>query len=100
MTSLSTTDDGPAQGPRLYRDLAECYPLPTPADCADEAGVYRRLFDMIVGIDFRAPQPWACDGECHAETCTGGAGEQCDMFGCTNMQWTCSSNQCIKIPWY
>ena len=34
------------QGPRLYRDLADWYPLLTPvADYAEEAAFYRRLFE-------------------------------------------------------
>jgi SAM-dependent methyltransferase len=36
----------PSGGPRLYRDLAEWYPLLTPVgDYAEEAAFYRRLFD-------------------------------------------------------
>jgi hypothetical protein len=36
----------PGGGPRLYRDLAEWYPLLTPVgDYAEEAAFYRRLFD-------------------------------------------------------
>ena len=39
-------DDEPGHGPRLYRDLANWYPLLTPvADCAEEAAFYRRLFE-------------------------------------------------------
>ena len=38
--------DGPAPGPRLYRDLADWYPLLTPVgDYAEEAAFYRRLFE-------------------------------------------------------
>ena len=38
--------DGPAQGPRLYRDLADWYPLLTPVgDYTEEAAFYRRLFE-------------------------------------------------------
>lgn len=38
--------DDPAGGPRLYRDLADWYPLLTPvADYADEAAFYRSLFE-------------------------------------------------------
>jgi hypothetical protein len=36
----------PGGGLRLYRDLAEWYPLLTPVgDYAEEAAFYRRLFD-------------------------------------------------------
>ncbi len=36
----------PDQGPRLYRDLADWYPLLTPVgDYAEEAAFYRRLFE-------------------------------------------------------
>jgi len=36
----------PDQGPRLYRDLADWYPLLTPgADYVEEAAFYRRLFE-------------------------------------------------------
>ncbi len=38
---------GREQSPRLYRDLAEWYPLLTPVDdYAEEAGFYRRLFEV------------------------------------------------------
>ncbi len=38
--------EGSAQGPRLYRDLADWYPLLTPVDdYAEEAAFYRRLFE-------------------------------------------------------
>ncbi|MBM4318939.1 MAG: class I SAM-dependent methyltransferase [Deltaproteobacteria bacterium] len=36
----------PDQGPRLYRELANWYPLPTPVgDYAEEAAFYQRLFE-------------------------------------------------------
>jgi SAM-dependent methyltransferase len=36
----------PEEGPRLYRDLADWYPLLTPVgDYVEEAGFYRRLFE-------------------------------------------------------
>jgi len=38
--------DGPARGPRLYRELADWYPLLSPAgDYVEEAAFYRRLFE-------------------------------------------------------
>lgn len=44
MTSKQSPEPGP--GPRLYRDLADWYPLLTPvADYAEEAAFYRRLFE-------------------------------------------------------
>jgi SAM-dependent methyltransferase len=40
------TSKQPDHGPRLYRDLAEWYPLLTPVgDYAEEAAFYRRLFE-------------------------------------------------------
>lgn len=42
-------------------------------------------------------QPSACDNKCHPETCNGGAGEECDAFGCVQKEWVCSQDQCIKI---
>lgn len=47
-----------------------------------------------------AVTPGACDGKCHAETCFGSAAEECDAYGCSARQWTCSADQCIKIPFY
>jgi SAM-dependent methyltransferase len=45
MTSKQESWD-PDQGPRLYRDLADWYPLLTPVtDYAEEAEFYRRLFE-------------------------------------------------------
>ncbi len=39
-------DEDRSQGPRLYRDLAEWYPLLTPVDdYVEEAAFYRRLFE-------------------------------------------------------
>jgi ubiquinone/menaquinone biosynthesis C-methylase UbiE len=39
-------DDESDQGPRLYRDLADWYPLLTPVDdYAEEAAFYRHLFE-------------------------------------------------------
>jgi hypothetical protein len=44
--ALTQVAESPDQGPRLYRDLAEWYPLLTPvADYAEEAAFYRRLFE-------------------------------------------------------
>ena len=44
--ALKQVGEGPDQGPRLYRDLVDWYPLLTPvADYAEEAAFYRRLFD-------------------------------------------------------
>lgn len=41
----TTSGEGPGGSPRLYRDLADWYPLLTPvADYAEEAAFYRRLF--------------------------------------------------------
>ncbi len=41
-----TQGEEPGQGPRLYRDLADWYPLLTPVgDYAEEAALYRRLFE-------------------------------------------------------
>ena len=39
----------------------------------------------------------ACDGDCHAETCFGGAGEECNSYGCTPLTWQCIANVCQKI---
>lgn len=42
----SKSDTPPAQGLRLYRDMADWYPLLTPvADYAEEAAFYRRMFE-------------------------------------------------------
>jgi trans-aconitate methyltransferase len=42
----SHRDEEPEPGPRLYRDLADWYPLLTPVgDYAEEAACYRRLFE-------------------------------------------------------
>ena len=39
----------------------------------------------------------ACDGECHDETCFGGAGEKCNAYGCTPLTWACVAGICQKI---
>jgi hypothetical protein len=39
----------------------------------------------------------ACDGDCHSETCFGGAGERCNQYGCTPENWMCIANLCQKI---
>jgi SAM-dependent methyltransferase len=46
----SKQGDEPDQGPRLYRDLADWYPLLTPVgDYVEEAAFYRRLFETHCG---------------------------------------------------
>jgi len=43
---LERDSEGPGQGPRLYRDLADWYPLLTPVgDYVEEAAFYRHLFE-------------------------------------------------------
>ena len=44
--TASSADAAGGEGPRLYRDLADWYPLLTPVgDYAEEAAFYRRLFE-------------------------------------------------------
>jgi len=46
----SKQGDEPDQGPRLYRDLADWYPLLTPVDdYVEEVAFYRRLFETHCG---------------------------------------------------
>lgn len=49
-SSLASDSDGQGKGPRLYRDLADWYPLLTPVgDYVEEAAFYRRLFEAHCG---------------------------------------------------
>ena len=55
---LLRTNEARGQLPRLYRDLAEWYPLLTPvADYAEEAAFYRRLFGATAGDRLQPARP-------------------------------------------
>lgn len=63
MDAPSTGADGPDRGPRLYRDLADWYPLLTPVgDYAEEAAFYRGLFETHCRRSPRSLLDLGCGG--------------------------------------
>lgn len=51
-------------------------------------------------VEAPAATPWACDGDCHPESCFGQAPDDCSYGSCSKRAYVCSQNQCITIPVY